>query len=66
VPHQVTWANEGIKLLNSALVDTELKQYDAKTGKPQDPPVDTASSQSTLKSTEVIKVLEEAQFSMTE
>lgn len=44
LPQQVVWAEEGIKLLNSTRVQTELLQFDAKTGKRQDPPVDVANA----------------------
>lgn len=64
LPQQVAWANEGIKLLNSAKVDKELKQYDAKTGKHQDPPVDVASTAGQLDAAQVNKEMEEAQMEM--
>jgi hypothetical protein len=65
LPQQITWANEGIKLLNSNKVDTELKQFDTKTGKPQDPPIDTATPVTTqIDGKQLIELNEEAQFSM--
>jgi hypothetical protein len=42
LPQQVVWANEGISLLNSSKTNTELQQYDAKTGERKDPPEDQA------------------------
>jgi hypothetical protein len=65
VPYQVTWANEGIKLLNSDRVDTELMQYDTKTGKRQDPPIETVASEAAVTPAELAKAAEEAQFAMT-
>jgi len=64
LPQQVTWANEGIKLLNSGKVDKELKQYDAKTGKPQVPPVETPSPAGPPAAAQVNKETEEAQMEM--
>jgi len=64
LPQQVSWANDGIKLLNSSKVDKELKQYDAKTGKPQDPPVDVASTAGQPNAAQVNKETEEAQMDM--
>jgi uncharacterized protein DUF4157 len=43
LPQQVTWAKDGITLLNSDKVETELMQYDAKTGKRKDPPDTTTA-----------------------
>lgn len=64
LPQQVLWANRGIDLLNSSKVDTELTQYDAKSGKRQDPPVNTASTISTLDHKQLADATEEAQFAM--
>ena len=44
LPQQVAWANEGITLLNSEKVETNLSQYDARTGKEKKPHADTAAS----------------------
>jgi hypothetical protein len=41
LPQQVVWANDGAKLLNSNKVQTNLEQYDAKTGERNDPPKET-------------------------
>lgn len=64
LPQQVTFANDGIKLLNSAKVEKELKQYDAKTGTPQDPPVATPAAAGSLNDKQVNEATEEAQFDM--
>jgi hypothetical protein len=63
LPQQVLWANEGIKLLNSNAVDKELMQYDAKTGKRQDPPVATVDP-TPPDAKQLALAAEEAQFGM--
>jgi hypothetical protein len=64
LPQQVTFANDGIKLLNSAKVEKELKQYDAKTGKPQDPPAATPAAAGSLNDKQLNEATDEAQFDM--
>lgn len=44
LPHQVTWANKGVDLLNSPNVNTELRKYDAKSGDPVPVPHATSGS----------------------
>lgn len=64
LPQQVTFANDGIKLLNSAKVEKELTQYDAKTGKPQDPPAATPAAAGSLNEKQLNEATDEAQFDM--
>jgi hypothetical protein len=63
LPQQVTWAKEGIDLLNSGKVDKELMQFDAKTGKRKDPidPVVASTQQLNIE-----KMTEEAQMDLGE
>jgi hypothetical protein len=60
LPQQVTWANDGIALLNTNKVEKELKQFDAKTGKPQNPPINDAGNQ--LSDKQMNEAAEEAQL----
>ncbi len=61
LPQQVTWANDGIKLLNSEKVETELMQFDAKTGKRKDPPEPTMATTQPLN---IEQMTEEAQLGL--
>lgn len=64
LPEQVVWANDGIALLNSKKVRTTLMQFDASTGRRQDPPVEV--SVAPLTEAEVGELAEAAQMGMTE
>ncbi len=61
-PQQEMWAHDGIKLLNSSKVKTELMQFEAKTGKRQDPPVQYSVAATASQDTAALE--EEAQFTM--
>lgn len=63
LPQQVVFANKGIDLLNDASkVKVELQQYDAKTGKRNDPPL--ASSDPAPSDADIGKQTEEAQLGL--
>jgi hypothetical protein len=61
VPQQVLWANDGIALLNSSKVTTELTQYDAKTGERKEPPVADVGPAASF---DIEKMTEEVQMNM--
>lgn len=63
LPQQVSWANDGIKLLNSEKVETELMQFDAKTGKRKDPPDPAVATTQPLN---IEQMTEEAQLGLGE
>jgi hypothetical protein len=60
IPQQIVWANEGVDLLNSDKVETQLSQYDVKTGKRQDPVIDYNS----IATFDIDKITEETQMDL--
>lgn len=63
LPQQVTWAKEGIDLLNSGKAEKELMQFDAKTGKRKDPIDPVVANTQQL---DIEKMTEESQLGMGE